>query len=266
MRASPTTPAVARTLGKNLLDARIEEAALNATVVREQMIYDGWLVRWAPSKARRARSVNVLAASQRSLDEKLAHCAAVYARARQPFIFRITSICPDTALDGQLDRKGFAAIDDTCVMAMPLAGDESATPQATLRYEQADPGLFARVAGQLRDDAPDQVAEHTQRLTSIAVPCTRWLARDEQGRHVAAGMTVLDGDLAGVFDVVVDPQVRGRGYARQLMHRLLSTGREAGARTAYLQVERGNTPARRLYASLGFADRYTYWYRTQQQD
>lgn len=29
---------------------RLEEAALNATVVREQMLYDGWLVRWAPSQ------------------------------------------------------------------------------------------------------------------------------------------------------------------------------------------------------------------------
>jgi ribosomal protein S18 acetylase RimI-like enzyme len=92
------------------------------------------------------------------------------------------------------------------------------------------------------------------------------LGRDETGKYVAAGMVVVDGELAGIFDVAVDEAVRRRGYARQLMNYLLDTGLGAGAHIAYLQVEYSNSAARGLYASLGFTDRYSYWYRTQQHD
>lgn len=248
------------------LALRIEEAALNATVVREQMLYDGWLVRWAPAAAKRARSINVIAPAHRDLDDKLAFCATLYARAKLPLIFRLTSAGPDRGLDGQLDARGFLRYGETCVMAMSMRTSPAASPPATLRYEQMDPGRFADVTGALRGHASEHIAEHHRRLASIAVPCVRLVAQDETGRHVGAGMTVVDGDVAGIFDVVVDPSVRRRGYARQIMRRLLDAARQAEARSAYLQVEYANTAARQLYASLGFSDRYTYWYRTHQHE
>jgi ribosomal protein S18 acetylase RimI-like enzyme len=248
------------------LSSRIEEAALNATVVREQMLYDGWLVRWAPAKARRARSINVIGPGRRELDEKLRFCADVYARAAQPLIFRLTSAGPDEALEGQLAARGFQRTDETCVMARSLPQAAPVSVRQTLRYEHADPARFAQVTGTLRDYAPRHVAEHAQRLASIAVPCVRLLASDETGNCVAAGMAVMDGDLVGIFDVVVRENARRRGYARQLAERLLGVGRDAGARAAYLQVEYANTAARSLYATLGFADQYAYWYRTHQHN
>lgn len=245
---------------------RIEEAALNATVVREQMLYDGWLVRWAPAAAKRARSINVIAAPRRALDEKLAFCAGVYARAKLPLIFRLASMGPDRALDAQLQARGYHRYGETAVMALSMRIRQTAAAQATLRYEQTDPASFADITGALRAYASEHVVEHRNRLAAIAVPCIRLVARDASGRPVAAGMTVMDGDVAGIFDLVVDADLRRRGYARQLMHRLLDDAYAGGARDAYLQVEYANTAARRLYASLGFSDRYSYWYRTHQHE
>ncbi|OZI21071.1 hypothetical protein CAL26_26915 [Bordetella genomosp. 9] len=245
------------------LALRVEEAALNATAVREQMLYDGWLVRWAPSIAKRARSINVIATPYRDLEEKLGFCGELYRRARQPLIFRLTSASPDPGLDEQLAGRGWHRYAENAVMVASLRGTPDPAAPGTLRYEQADADGFATIAGMLRGSAAEHVMEHRQRLSTVAVPCVRLVARDDEGRTVATGMAVIDGDLAGVFDVVVDEGSRRRGYARQIMHRLFDVARAA---RAYLQVEQGNAAARRLYASLGFSDRYTYWYRTHQHE
>ncbi|WP_232464651.1 GNAT family N-acetyltransferase [Bordetella genomosp. 8] len=248
------------------LALRIEEAALNATVVREQMLYDGWLVRWAPSVAKRARSINVIATPHRDLEEKLAYCRELYGRARQPLIFRLTSASPDRGLDEQLAARGWHRYAENAVMVASMRGTPDPAMRGTLRYEQADADGFATIAGMLRRSGAEHVTEHRRRLSTVAVPCVRLVARDDEGRTVATGMAVIDGELAGIFDVVVDEESRRRGYARQIMHRLFDVARDAGAARAYLQVEQGNAAARRLYASLGFSDRYTYWYRTHQHE
>ena len=72
-----------------------KRAALNATAVSAQLLHDGWLVRFAPSAAKRVRSINVLGLSTRPLDERLAYCSSLYARRGLPMLFRLTSIGPD---------------------------------------------------------------------------------------------------------------------------------------------------------------------------
>ncbi|MFC4279088.1 GNAT family N-acetyltransferase [Achromobacter aloeverae] len=245
------------------LTARMEEAALNATVVREQMLYDGWLMRWANAKARRARSINPIAAPLIDIEEKLAFCRAHYQRVGRPLIFRINSACADAGLDARLAQRGYARIDETLVMAVELPASRPSTAPV-LRYETGTPEQFAEVTGALRDYGAEHVREHRQRLSDIAVPSARVLARDADGRIVGAGLAVMDGGLVGVFDVVVVPEARRRGYGRALVEHLLAQGVTHGARHAYLQVESGNEAARKLYGAMGFAERYRYWYRAPQ--
>ncbi|MGH6622615.1 MAG: GNAT family N-acetyltransferase, partial [Burkholderiaceae bacterium] len=72
--------------------ARIEDAALTASQPRQQTFYDGWLLRHSPGKARRARSVNTLAAGALPLAEKIAYSEVFYAQNDLPCIYRITPL------------------------------------------------------------------------------------------------------------------------------------------------------------------------------
>ncbi|MFF9851958.1 GNAT family N-acetyltransferase [Streptomyces litmocidini] len=61
---------------------------------------------------------------------------------------------------------------------------------------------------------------------------------------------------AFVYDVAVDAEQRGRGYGRALMLLAERVAREAGEDLLGLHVFAGNTPAIRLYESLGYRTTY----------
>ncbi|MGW2601584.1 GNAT family N-acetyltransferase [Streptomyces klenkii] len=66
---------------------------------------------------------------------------------------------------------------------------------------------------------------------------------------------------AYVFDVEVVPEYRGRGHGRSLMLMAEAEALAHGARTLGLNVFAGNTPALRLYESLGYAPTAYHLYK-----
>jgi ribosomal protein S18 acetylase RimI-like enzyme len=241
--------------------ARVEDAGLNASQPREQLLLDGWLLRFSPGKARRARSVNAVAAGTMPVAEKLALCRRWYARLRLPLLVRITPFSQPPRLDEALAGVGFVAFDDTRVMTCAIDG--GAPPADGLRVCEVDPSGFAAAVGRLRDSPPEKIAAHRERLLHFPLhgSTARLVAVDAEGAPLAAGQVLVEDDLAGLYDIVVAENTRRRGYGRALSRRLLAAAAAMGARTAYLQVDAGNAPARRIYSSLGFVDRYAYWYR-----
>jgi GNAT superfamily N-acetyltransferase len=77
----------------------------------------------------------------------------------------------------------------------------------------------------------------------------------------SVALSVIRGDLVGVFSMFTLPEYRRRGLARALLVGLAREAVRRGLRTVYLQVERDNQAALSLYASLGFRELYGYHYR-----
>ncbi len=237
-------------------DRRLEELSLNSSAPPGQLLYDGWIVRLAPGKAKRARSVNAFYPSALPLDEKIAHCQALFRGAGLPLLFRMTPFCQPAGLDRDLEDRGFARFESTSVQCATL--DPGCARLPTWEDEPVAEWIEA-VAG-LRGSPALQVAAHRARLESLPLPM-RPIALREGGVVVAAGLTIVEGDCAGLFDIVTHPETRRRGHARRLVGALLRAAWELGARHAYLQVEAGNAAALELYRGFGFRERYRYWYR-----
>jgi len=108
---------------------------------------------------------------------------------------------------------------------------------------------------------PAELDVATRMLRRIGAPAAYAQVRRD-GRAVAVGRAVVQEGLLGVFSMGVLPEVRRHGLGRQVLHALGSWGSRHGARTAYLQVFRGNAAADALYAAAGFAPAYGYHYRT----
>jgi GNAT superfamily N-acetyltransferase len=247
--------------------ARIEDAGINASAPREQLWIDGWLVRFSPGKAKRARCVQAVAAGRLPLEERLARCLAVFAGAGLQPYFRITPFSQPTGLDAALAARGMEKIDDTRVMVAPLRpeglpGTDDVDATDGLRFEAVEGDAFAEWVGLQRGSSVGARAAHAERIRQSPVRHRALTLIDATGRTVAGGQVVVEGDLAGLYDLFSVEAVRGRGLAPALCRRLLRLAAADGAKDAYLQVDASNAPARRVYERLGFADGYAYHYRS----
>jgi ribosomal protein S18 acetylase RimI-like enzyme len=247
-----------------VLLSRIEDAGLNASAPAQQRWLDGWLLRFSPGKAKRARCINAVSQGRMPVHDKLALARSVYAEAGLPVIVRVTPFSQPGDLDARLAGMGMRTLDDTRVMVCPdlACADEAAWPSGlTMRRVGHEP--FAHAVGGLRGSTLAQRQAHAQRLALSPVPFETYVVkRDEDGQIVACGQFGLEHELAGLYDVFTAQQVRGRGIAQALCSRLMALARMRGARVGYLQVEGDNHAARRVYRRLGFADAYAYHYRT----
>ncbi|MFE5031478.1 GNAT family N-acetyltransferase [Streptomyces sp. NPDC056683] len=87
------------------------------------------------------------------------------------------------------------------------------------------------------------------------------------GTPAAIGRLVVDGRWAGFAAVEVDPGLRRRGLATEVMAALARRALAEGASAAWLQVETDNEGARALYGRLGFAAHHAYHhYRAPEAD
>ncbi|MFI5569979.1 GNAT family N-acetyltransferase [Streptomyces sp. NPDC051740] len=75
---------------------------------------------------------------------------------------------------------------------------------------------------------------------------------EHEGTPVGTLWLSVRGERAYVFDVEADAAHRGRGHGRALMLLAEAQAVTAGNRTIGLNVFAGNTPAERLYDSLGY--------------
>ena len=121
---------------------------------------------------------------------------------------------------------------------------------------------FVRELAALRGSTDAQRTAHLERLAATPLAARTIVAR-EDGRVVACGQAMLDGELAGIFDMLTDEAARGRGLATRVVAELLSSGRGESATHAFLQVDAGNAAALAVYSRFGFATTYTYHYRAR---
>ncbi|WUH97938.1 GNAT family N-acetyltransferase [Spirillospora sp. NBC_00431] len=79
---------------------------------------------------------------------------------------------------------------------------------------------------------------------------------------VAVGRAVADAGWTGVFSMATIPAARGKGAARAVLAALAGWAESQDSAHMYLQVERDNGPALRLYERSGFSEVSAYYYRT----
>ena len=200
--------------------------------------------------------------SGRDTDPAIAAAERFYADHRVAARFQICVDCPPS-LDPALADRGYRR---ACPMSLWL----SVADDIADRF--ASSLLQARVS-----DRPDdawlatwravhasgaQAASAWRVLRRVRNPSGYVTVFDAEG-PIAVGRSVADTGWTGVFGMATLPHARGRGAARVVLSAIGRWAADHHAPRIYLQVERDNVTAQRLYERSGFVELAAYHYRVQ---
>jgi len=237
---------------------RVETVCFNAFPSLQQVILDGWLLRFSKGVSRRANSANPLCADRAPVESVIDPIEQLYRRQGRPTIFRVPSFLG--VIDQPLVVRGYRSEGETCVLYGAIdAVAAAADPNVELSPEPGAEWLAAMAALQQHGDAHRDI--YRRIVQAIAVPAAFAGLRID-GRLVALAYGAVSGGLLCYESVVTDPARRRQGLAWRVVAGLAAWGRDEGAGGVCLQVEAGNAPARTLYDRFGLTTElyhYHYW-------
>lgn len=211
-----------------------------------------WVVRSSLGTTGRANSTMAFDELKGSAADAVAAAEAWHGERDQPLLFQAFDTTP--VLEEALAEAGYVPSEPTLVMATSLAGLSISEPtQQSVRVTEA----LGDVRTLMDDD--DRLAEITATDQQQF-----WALASEGDLVLSCGMTIIDGDAAGIFAMRTRPDAWGRGAGRTVLAELLAACREQQVAEMWLQVEESNTRARGWYERLGFikVTAYRYWRST----
>lgn len=223
--------------------------------------YDGsWLCRLtAGHPSRRLNSVNPLDPSDiRDIEIRLEKAAKRFSDYGRPLLVRQTPLTPPQLI-AFMDEAGWADVGQTIVMTANLA--DLPREEGVDHLPSRDVGRFVDARIRVAGDDPTLKPGLTEIINAIKPEVGLFIFEEADFGPTAVTLAVQDNDLAGILQLGVAEERRGRGTGTAVLHAALRWAKLKGARQAWVQVEADNAAAIALYHRAGFKDVYHYSYR-----
>lgn len=242
-----------------------EELQCNAFPALQNVMYDGWSVRFGGGFTYRVNCANAMYPEALPARDKVQYVESLYRQSGLSMsIFKLhEGMDPEQckACDAVLDEMGYATERDGNIFVCDLkAFDQKPVTQVMVSGDMTDEWLDGFLTMNGTADAQRPAA--SAMLKNIHYPIAA-ASIVENGKMVACGLGVLERGHVGLYDIYVDSSCRRRGLGRDICAAIMQYGKEAGCGTAYLQVLSDNHGARALYRQLGYTETYEYWFRTK---
>ena len=167
-------------------------------------------------------------------------------------------------LDGTLHSSGYRKIFECYTMVAPCMEVMAALAAESDRFTSEFAGEassewiydFMRLEGY----SPARYDGYVHIFSAIG-PKKSFVSLCDNGKLIALGTVVTERGWAGLSNIVVDAEHRGKGAAAALLRSLVGWALCNGADQLYLQVLKDNLPAISLYRKHGFSPLSEHHYR-----
>jgi N-acetylglutamate synthase len=241
----------------------LQERAARALPAEHIEDVEGWWLRHAPGCDWWVGTVLPHGdAGPDELVRRVARAEEFYAGHGAAARFQITpGACPE-GLDTLLAARGYRR---ESLMSLQVAStarvlEQAPTPSLRVRSDDRPTPAWFAIWHVVNGHGGDSRSEWDM-LGRLQRPCA-YASAMIGNDVVAVGRAVADTGWAGVFGMVTLPKARGKGAARTVLAALADWAGAHDVERMYLQVERDNIPALRLYERAGFSELCSYHYRT----
>ncbi len=181
---------------------------------------------------------------------------AVHARLGQPALFFLRP--GQEALDEALAGRGYAKVDPVVIYQAPLKALAEAPPERLTTFPIWPPLAIMTELWDEGQVGPARLAV----MDRVTGPRTAILGRMDDR---AAGVVFVGvaGDVAMLHALHVDPAMRRKGLARNLVRAAAHWAQAAGASHLALAVTEANLAANALYRAMGMVCATHYHYRAK---
>jgi ribosomal protein S18 acetylase RimI-like enzyme len=241
------------------MDFTIEELSMNAWPSIQTLVYDGWIIRMANGYTKRANSIHPIYPSKINLEKKIRHCEGLYTAHKLPAIYKLVECEEHGIIDKELETLGYEPLDLTSVQVCGKI-EVRETNYKGIKISAGFDNEWIRGFIECKHITAGYLETIKVMLGNITG--NKIVVRKEQDNDIlGCGYGVLENGYAGLFDIVVKENERGKGYGNEIVRTILSEAGRAGIKKSYLQVAYNNEAARGLYKKIGYEEHYKYWYR-----
>lgn len=239
-----------------VLDA--ERLAHRTWPCREEEAYGAWILRAADGYSRRANSALAIGDPPQGIDAALEQVVGWYdARELEPCV-KITPLANPSLLEA-LDAREWTVETPSVVLRLAAEPVSPATQPLDVSWTSVVADDWFEPLVTWDEELPEQGSRHRALLERMVN--ARFAVLRREGHVAGALVASLDGDQAHLYDLVVDPLLRGKGTGSAFLGQILSDLFRDGVRDVTLQVLESNEVARRLYERTGFVEVHRYHYR-----